>query len=290
MINNGGQNINDINQSRRKFIRTSSGLIVCAAVVSPQILNASENERTWNFRELVELPENTQWRPVDAHDRGYVTKATTGRCQGADRLNFDELPDHRRAYGHFVKRNQEVWPAGVDSRVIPVDFNSFDRVLLRYHHWVEDYSFISGKWIGLQLGRGWIGRDYAKSSSALYGTDGAGVNTMHPGRDDGNGIRLLASHQGQNSPFGSNFGDGQNLVPRGRWFTVDVVVDRYKGYRLYIDGSLESESSKVIPVGNWTGCGCLWYRSRQMHGGNPDKLPAINNYKEWFGGFFLAVA
>jgi len=245
----------------------------------------------WNFEEFQPAPENTSWQILSAHDTGFVTPKSRIRQQGAHRIELNDLPDHRPAYGHFVReQNEEVRPAGIDSEIIATDFSKFERVLLRYHHWVEEYSFLPGKWISLQLGRGWIAKDHPRKSSALFGKDGTCANTMHPGHNDGNGLRLLVAHKRQKSPYGTTFGRNDQIVPRGYWFTVDVIIEKDVGFRLYRDGNLEVETPQLKPVSHWEECKAIWYRHRLMHGGNPEKLLAIKPYREWFGGFFIAVA
>lgn len=272
---------------RRRFLQAGAGLGLAGAVPTA----FAREDTGWNFEEWYPAPENTTWRVLDSHDSGHVVAGWRRKsCSVDDRIRFNRAPDSRSGFCHVVEKHDIVDPVGIDSIRVPANFSTFSRVLLRYHHWIEDYSYLPGKWVGLQLGRGWIGRGYVRKSDALYGTDGGSATTMHPGRDEGNGIRLLVSHKDQDNPFGNNVGDGQEIVPTGRWLTIDVVVDRDDGHRLYMDGRLMAKSSGMTPVRRWENCGAIWYRTRLMHGGHPDKLPARNDYREWFGGYHIAVA
>ncbi len=245
----------------------------------------------WAFELWHQAPELAGWRVLDSHDTGYVTPNWQPKTNDmASRISFVPPNDGRVSYRHRVDKNQIVDPVGMDSRRIDANFSTFSRVLLRYHHWVGDYSGLPGKWIGLQLGRGWVGRNYVKKIEDGYGSDGASGTTMHPERDGKNGIRLLATHKNQSSPYGQNIGDGKKIIPKGRWLTIDVVVDRDTGYRLYVDGEQQAKSGTIKPMRNWNSCSAIWYRNRLMHGGTPSELPSIRNYREWFGGFYVAVA
>lgn len=278
--------------TRRNFFKSSASIAVIGAsgyqLPSKSIIADTTG---WNFEELQPAPENTNWRILSRHDTGFVTEGSRIRLQGSHRIELYDKPDYRPAYGHFVReQHEEVRAAGIDSIVTQADFSKFDRVLLRYHHWIEEYSFLPGKWISLQLGRGWIGKSHPRKASEIYGKDGSCANTMHPGHRDGNGLRLMVAHEGQKSPYGSTYGRSDNIVPKGHWFTVDVVVEKDRGFRLYRDGNQEVETPRLKPVSKWTDCKAIWYRHRLMHGGNSEELLAIKPYREWFGGFFVAVA
>lgn len=275
--------------SRRSFLMSSAAL--CAAGATTPWTKVAAAQRSWQFEDLQPAPENTRWRLLDAHDTGYLLPERRRRTCGLDdRLEFDTSVENRPAFAHIVKKNQIVDPIGVDSARVIADFSSFDRVVLRYHHWVEKHSFIEGKWIGLQLGRGWVSRSHPREANALYGYDGCSATTMHPKRDGGNGIRMLVSHIDQQSIFGDLVGSGDTVLPTGRWMTMDIVIDKHNGYRLYVDGVRYAESSTWTPMKDWNSAGCIWYRTRLMHGGHPEDLPALHDYREFFGGYFIAVA
>mgnify|MGYP000141071623 CR=1 FL=1 len=286
-MNDDAEHTDRPDEGRRRILRAGAGLGLAAAF-GP--VAASESMK-WRFEEWYPAPEGANWRVLDGHDSGYLAPGWRRKtCNLGHRIAYNSSPDSRNGFVHVVRKRDVVDPIGVDSRRIPANFSSFSRVLLRYHHWIEKHSYLDGKWIGLQLGRGWISRGHPRGANALYGSDGAGVNTMHPGRSGGNGIRLLASHPKQRTVFGDNMGSGREILPTGRWLTVDVVVDKSSGYRLYVDGRMMVKSSKLTPVRRWEDCGCIWYRTRLMHGGTPAKLRALHDYREWFGGYFVAVA
>lgn len=246
---------------------------------------------TWEFEQFMATPEQTQWQILDAHDTGHMTIDWEEPGHSVyHRVNFEPPQDGRRAFCHQVVKGEIVHPVGFDSDPIAADFSSFSKVLMRYHHWIETPSYVPGKWIGLQLGRGWISRGYAKDELDIFGTDGGSSTTMHPGRETGNGIRLLSSHTSQPDAFGDRIGRGMEVLPTGRWLTVDVIIDRHSGHRLYVDGALYAISDTVTPIANWEACRAIWYRNRLMHGGWPQLFPAVQDYREWFGGFFIGVA
>ena len=272
---------------RRRFLRAGAGLGLAAA--APAAFAGPST--SWNFEEWFPAPENTTWRLLDGHDSGHVMPGWRRKsCDVDDRISFERAPDSRAGFCHVVHKRDIVDPVGIDSARVPADFSTFSRVLLRYHHWIEQHSYIDGKWVGLQLGRGWVGRGHVREADELYGSDGASATTMHPGRSGGNGIRLLATHSRQKSPYGENVGDGREVLDKGRWLTVDVVVDKHEGHRLYVDGRMMAESYRQTPVRNWNACGVIWYRTRLMHGGTPSQLPALHDYREWLGGYFIGVA
>ena len=274
--------------TRRHFLKSGIGLGLAGSL--PASVLAGEATR-WRFEEFHPAPEGAPWRILDAHDSGHVVPSAKRRkAKRARRIAFNPAPDGREGFCHAVRRGEIVHPVGIDSKRLPVNFSKVSRVLLRYHHWVEEHSYLPGKWIGLQLGRGWVGKGYVKRPHIAFGSDGGSATTMHPGRKTGNGIRLMATHTKQRRPYGELIGRGMEVLPKGRWLTVDVVVDRRRGYRLYVDGKPMATSKYVVPVKHWNRCGAIWYRTRLMHGGKPARLRAVNNYREWFGGFFVAVA
>ena len=272
---------------RRRLLRIGAGLGVACALGRG---TAHGNPR-WSFDELQPPPEGRDWRILDADDHGHVPPDWSDPDGRLDhRVGHEPAPDGRAAFRHDVRRDEVVEPLGIDSPVLPLDFAGTESVLLRYHTWITAPSFIDGKWVGLMLGRGWVGDDYPRPADAVYGEDGAGVNVMHPGRPAGNGVRLLGSHVGQRKPYGTNFGDGKEIVPLGRWLTIDTVADRTRGYRLYVDGRETARSEPLAPMAHWETARAVWYRIRLMHGGRPEELRALNDYREWLGGFFVGVA
>lgn len=279
---------NSCSPCRRNFLKKSAALF---AVGSSGVATQTYASMAWDFEELYPAPESTRWRILDGHDTGYVIPDRRMRTCGLDdRLDFTAKIGGKTAYAHIVKKKQIVDPIGIDADRVIADFSSFTKVLLRYHHYVEKHSFIEGKWIGLQLGRGYVGVSHPRPENLLYGGDGCSATTMHPKRETGNGIRLLSSHVDQQSDYGQLIGSGNSVLPTGRWLTIDVIVDKHNGYRLYVDGRTYAESSTLKPMAKWNSAGCIWYRNRLMHGGTPSRLPALHDYREFFGGFFIGVA
>ncbi len=257
---------------------------------------------TWNADDFESLPEG-DWTMLIEQDRGNVVGGVNEevdlRDQSEDRVFLTSPPgDSRPAFEHRVAKGDTVNPLGVDSEGISFDAKIYERVLLRYHMWLSDYSGIEGKYIHFGIGRGWIGSKYGKDN-ADYGTAGGGVNTMQPKRgehSDGgkkNGIRLLASFS--EGKLGSEYyGElisptPPYIPPTDRWVPVDIIIDKNNGYELHVNGKeiIKTMGRDPIVGGSWTDCKKLWWRVRLMHGGTPSDSALIANrdYSQWFGGF-----
>ena len=287
------EELSRLEANRRQFLKAGAGAGIAASTGLGIVTSIDEAQARmrWSFDEFHAPPESRRWRILDAHDTGHVTSSWRRRRPGQNRrIRLVDAPDGREGFCHVVRKREIVHPLGIDSRRIRTDFSRFTRVLLRYHHWIERHSHIDGKWVGLQLGRGWVGRGHVHGPRDGYGSDGASATAMHPERAGGNGIRLLATHTRQRKAYGDLGGRGLYVLPRHRWMTVDIVMDKHRGSRIYIDGREAGRVDSGKPVKRWNDCDAIWYRNRLMHGGTPERLPARHFYKEWFGGFFVGVS
>lgn len=257
----------------------------------------------WTVDAVRSLPAGDTWTVIDSSDTGYLGPgwAQSSKQQLAEsRVTPNLSPDARPAYRHRVVVGDTVDPISFDTPFIPVDFPSVSKVLFRYHVWhdaTHPFSGIEGKWMLFNCGRGMVGSNHGTSNTGAVGTGGGGANTMHPGRqnDTVNGIRLLAFHQdsgtlGTSSYYGSLIGSGNVIPPIGRWVPIDVVARKNSGWSLYVDGTLEEQSTGKTPVRDWNNCLAVWVRHRCMFGGTPSKLPPTRETIEYFGGFFFATA
>lgn len=191
-------------------------------------------------------PSGFSWTLMASDPTGWMTNSIIQQNWNVDhsepgypaaypyrRLSITKAPDGSLAVKHTVAPNEIVWRLGHIAKTFDRK-NSLDQAyLLRYQHWIVEYPGDGGKWMELEGGLGFGATTYRFDSGSsqngiTLGTDGWGMNIMHPQRGTfQNGIGMLASTHTNGPPDGYGINansSGSYTVPKGRWFTVDALA------------------------------------------------------------------
>ncbi len=260
----------------------------------------------WAEDSVVPLPSGYgTWQTFWSHDTGGIDQAAIDANWNKAkngvypwRRYAMASPDNKPAVRDRLVKGDQIEPIGYDPVFVPFDLTQYRYLLLRYHYWSTAYWGCEGKYFALCGGRGWIGSGYAKPSGSTYGTDGFGLNAMHPHQNNTtNYLRGMGSYYGQNSTYGDNLPyTGQKLLLPGAWRCIDVLIDlgtaptaQDGAYKVFFDGVESAAKTGIRPAQVSTAdCNGVWFRWRPMSGGTPANLIGQNlDGDHYYGGFFL---